>query len=235
MLRKHVTILLGAALCAGGSLARADDKSANKPEIKGGIEAKIKSVDADNNTLTVTTSQGRERTFKVTDDTVLVGPRGGKVRRHLKDPRFHEGFSVTIVADGNTASEVHLGFAKDSSETASPTPRSKAKLAQPVDTNPTKHAAAKKQAEEDDEEEILGHVKSFDASRRILVVTLLNGNSRSFILAKSVPVLVRGKASKEGIEDPALKTGAAVTVITDDGGKKVKELKISEAKVRKAG
>jgi hypothetical protein len=106
---------MGAALCAGGSLARADDKSANKPEIKGGIEGKIKSVDVDNKTLTITTSQGRERTYKVTDDTVLVGPRGGKVRRHLKDPRFHEGFSVTIVADGNTATEVHLGFAKDSS------------------------------------------------------------------------------------------------------------------------
>jgi len=235
MLRKYVTILLGASLCAGGSLARADDKSANKPEIKGGIEAKIKSVDVDNHTLTVTTSQGRQRTFKVTEDTVLVGPRGGKVRRHLKDPRFHEGFSVTIVADGNTASEVHLGFANESSEPASPTPNSKAKAAQPVATNSTKHAAAKKQAEEDDEEEILGHVKSFDASRRILVVTLLNGNTRSFILAKSVPVLVRGRTSKEGIEDPALKAGAAVTVITDEGGKKVRELKISEAKARKAG
>jgi len=63
----------------------------------------------------------------------------------------------------------------------------------------------------------------------------LNGSTRSFILAKGVPVLVRGKASKEGIEDPALKAGAAVTVVTDEGGKKVKELKISEAKARKAG
>src|SRR5947209_2882336 len=99
MLRKYVAILMGAALCAAGSLARADDKNTNKSEIKGGIEGKIKTVDVDNNTLTVTTSQGRERTFKVTDDTVLVGPRGGKVRRHLKDPRFHEGFPVTIVAD----------------------------------------------------------------------------------------------------------------------------------------
>lgn len=233
MLRKYVALLMGAAICAGGSLARADDKNA-KPEIKGGIEGKIKSVDVDSKTLTITTTQGREKTYQVTDDTVMVGPRGGKVRRHLKDPRFHEGFAVTIVADGNTATEVHLGYAKDSSEPASPTPKSKVKTAQPVATT-AKQEAAKKQAEEDDEEEILGHVKSFDASRRILVVTLLNGNSRSFILAKSVPVLVKGKASKEGIEDPALKTGAAVIVITDEGGKKVKELKISEAKARKAG
>jgi hypothetical protein len=233
MLRRLVAILMGAALCAGGPLARADDKT-SKPEIKGGIEGKIKSVDVESKTLIITTTQGRERTFQVTDDTVMVGPRGGKVRRHLKDPRFHEGFPVTIVADRNNAAEVHLGYAKDASDEPAVS-KPKSKSAQPAATNPNKQEAAKKQAEEDDEAEILGHVKSFDSSRRILVVTLLNGNSRSFILAKSVPVLVKGRASKEGIEDPALKTGAAVTVVTDEGGKKVKEVKISEAKARKAG
>jgi hypothetical protein len=233
MLRKLVAILMGTALFAAGSLARADDKT-SKPEIKGGIEGKIKSVDVESKTLTITTTQGRDQTFQVTDDTVMVGPRGGKVRRHLKDPRFHEGFPVTIVADRKTATEVHLGYAKDASDEPAVS-KPKSKSAQPAATNPIKREAATKQAEEDDEAEVLGHVKSFDSSKRILVITLLNGNTRSFILAKSTPVVIQGKESKEGIEDPALKTGAAIIVITDEGGRKVKELKISEAKARKAG
>src|SRR6266851_3867392 len=102
MWRTLGTLILGTGVCLAGILpAGADDQ---KTPIKGGIEGKK---------LTITTTQGRERTFTITDDTTLVGPRGGKVRRHLNDPRFHEGFPVTIVADGATAQEVHLGFAKD--------------------------------------------------------------------------------------------------------------------------
>jgi len=101
-------MLLGVFVCWAAILsASADDK---KTEIKGGIEGKVKKVDADAQKLTVTTEQGRERTFTVNDDTTMVGPRGGKVRKRLKDPRFHEGMSLTIVAEGNTATEVHLGF-----------------------------------------------------------------------------------------------------------------------------
>jgi hypothetical protein len=170
---------------------------------------------------------------------------------------------VIVVADGNAAEEVHLGFAKDSANAPSEpaktgtggtraqgqgetSERSKASAGQstgPADAataarNTARHKEATKLEEQDDEDEILGHVKSFDESRRILVITLLNGKSRSFMLARDVPVSVKGKASKQGVAEPELKAGAAVTVVTDEGGRKVKELKIvpaSDVKRRKAG
>jgi hypothetical protein len=46
--------------------------------------------------------------------------------------------------------------------------------------------------------------------------------------------MVSGKASKEGLADPALKVGAKITVITDEGGRKVKEVKVTPAKSKKA-
>jgi hypothetical protein len=73
-----------------------------KAHIQGGVEGRVKSVDHEGMALTITTTQGRERTFKITDETEMLGPRGGKVRRKLRDPRFHEGLMVTVVADGNT-------------------------------------------------------------------------------------------------------------------------------------
>src|SRR5262245_59062432 len=97
MWRTWSTFCLGAAICVGGpAAARADDKG-EKHQIKGGIEGKVKMVDVEKKKLTIITDQGRERTFTITDETMMAGPRGGKVRRHLKDPRFHEGFPVTIV------------------------------------------------------------------------------------------------------------------------------------------
>src|SRR5262249_6489223 len=108
MRRALGAMVLGVFVCSVAILsASADDQ---KTEIKGGIPGKVKKVDVDTQKLTITTDQGRERTFTVNDDTTMVGPRGGKVRRRLKDPRFHEGMSVTIVADGATATEIHLGF-----------------------------------------------------------------------------------------------------------------------------
>jgi hypothetical protein len=243
------TLVLGTAICLAGSIfAGGDDQ---KKPIKGGIEGHVKSVDLEGKKLTITTAQGKERTFTVTDETTMVGPNGGKVRRHLKDPRFHEGFPVTIVPDGNTADEIHLGFAKDAvgaehketakqgtktesrTETASKTSKSSTTEATTASRNKQKEAA--KQAEDDDEDEILGHIKSFDASKRLLVITLLNGKTRSFILAQNVPVHVKGTtaASREGLNDPHLKAGAAIIVVTDEGGRKVKELKIAPASEKK--
>jgi hypothetical protein len=165
----------------------------------------------------------------------------------LKDPRFHEGFPVTIVAEGNMASEIHLGFAREHDEEKAehakttkkePRPTDKpevpaqtrtSKKVSPADEDPRsviKRRQAKKAAEEEDDNEIPGKIKSFDANKRILVVSLLNGNTRSFILAKNVQVEVGGTASKKGLDDPALKAGATVTVFTDDNGRKVKEVKV---------
>jgi hypothetical protein len=202
-------------------------QSGDKQEIKGGIDGKVKKVDLENKMLTITTVQGRDRSFKVTQDTVMVGPRGGKVRRHLKDPRFHDGFPVTIVAEGDTASEIHLGFARDEH----------AQKTEAVKTAKSGTPARKtvKQLEEDDEMEILGRVKRFDPVKRVLVVSLLNGKDRSFILAKDVPVHVKGAISQQGLRDPALQAGASVTIVTDEGGRKVKDVKIMARKLRKAG
>jgi hypothetical protein len=258
MWRSSRFVFLGTALCTVVLVsARADDKTA----IKGGIEGRVKKVDVENNSLTITTTQGRERTFTITDDTMMIGPRGGKVRRHLKDPRFHEGFVVTVVADGNAAKEVHLGFASEASEEKTQDSKtakkgSESETPNPKDTEPAKREPPKRQepgtarktfaerreaakaAEQEDEEEILGHIKSFDPAKRILVVTLLNGNHRTFILSQDVPVHIGRVASKRGLESPELKPGASVTVITEEGGHKVKELRItpaSEFRRRKSG
>jgi hypothetical protein len=271
MLRACVLLLVGAALCWGGSAPAADDQGKTH-EIKGGIDGKIKSVDADAKTLTIVTDQGSQRTFKITDETIMLGPRGGKVRRHLKDPRFHKGFSVTIVAQGDTATEVHLGFARagDEGKTAPakvtksgtqeptrdegtdqpktarritrPAPRTEAPTQPADDQTATKTVAkgrtAKYAPAEDEDHEVPGKVKSFDPAKRILVISLLNGKDRSFMLSRDVKVLVKGTASRQGLQDPALKTGAKITVTTDEDGRKVKELEIvpaSPIRSRKAG
>jgi hypothetical protein len=248
----------GMTICAAGLLAAsAQENKAEKHDIKGGIEGKVSKVDVDNKTLTMITAEGRERTFTITDETVILGPRGGKVRHHLKDPRFREGFPVTVVAERNIATEVHLGSARDAlsergaekTKYGSKTP-DKSQDATPSqtakDVRPTPRAAtpgrnfaqsrlAKKAEDENDEGEIPGTIKSFDPSRRVLVIILLNGTEKSFLLAKDVPVHVKGAISKEGLHDPALKVGAHIEVVTDEGGRKVKELKIIGGRLRRAG
>jgi hypothetical protein len=253
MLRTLGAFLLGSSVWLA-SAAGADDQ---KTEIKGGIDGHIVKVDVEGKKLTIATAQGRERTFTITEETTMFGPRGGKVKKHLRDPRFREGFAVTIVADGNTADEVHFGFAKDAtgykgeqstSKPAAPADRTKiekslpASPASPASTakDIAKHKEATKLEEEDDEEEIPGHIKTFDATRRMLVLTLFNGKTRSFILAHDVPVHIKGEAaaSSQGLTDPQLKSGAFVTVVTDEGGRKVKELVItpaSQLRKKKAG
>jgi hypothetical protein len=72
----------------------------------------------------------------------------------------------------------------------------------------------------------------------MLVITLLNGKDHSFMIAKDVKILVKGKASSKGLEDPALKAGIPVHVVTDPEGRKVKEVKVAPApaaKGKKAG
>src|SRR5262245_50270178 len=71
-----------------------------KAAVKGGIEGKIVRVDADKGTVTIADVNQRERTFSITNETIIVGPRGGIVKRRLKDARFHNGLSITVVANG---------------------------------------------------------------------------------------------------------------------------------------
>ena len=68
-------------------------------------------MDIQAKTLTITTAAGKERTFTVSNETILLGPLGGRVARNLRDPRFSKGLPVTVVAEGDLATKVVLGFA----------------------------------------------------------------------------------------------------------------------------
>jgi hypothetical protein len=257
MIRTLGGLVLGAVIATAGLLSAEaqDTKKSDKPEIKGGIEGTLKKVDLDKETLIVTVN-GKDRTFTISDDTVIVGPRGGLVRRRLKDPRFHPGLDVIVVPEGNKVKELHLGYdRKDAEETAGqPKSSTKGATKQPAERGnvvpaetpkktektPTKAATksgAAKQEEDDEDKEFPGKVKSVDPTKRLLVVTLLNGKDRPFLLSKEVKILVKGTASKRGLQDPMLKPGIPVMVVTDAGGRRVKEVKVAPtpARGKKAG
>ncbi len=220
MWRRIIVLIVGAAFTAAAPLP-AQGQEPKKPTpapIKGGIEGKVKKVDPDKMTVTITTSDGKERTFTISDSTTMVGPRGGLVKRGLKDPRFHAGMEVTIVANGTKATEVHLGFDRRDTGTTD-----KAKEGQPAKPG----AAAKGKEVAGEDKEYPGKVKSVDPGRYMLVISLLNGQDRSFMIAKDVKMSVKGTTSQKGLADPALKAGTPVTVVTDAGGRKVKEVKVA--------
>ena len=252
MMRSMPSLVVGSMLCIVAllSVAAQEPKKGEKPEIPGGIEGHVKSVDHDKQTLTISGPAGRERTFTITEDTTMVGPRGGKVRRRLNDPRFHEGLEIIIVANGSTAREVHLGYSRRQTEDSKDEPKVAAKkvpaptrtkgeaiavdIAKKQATTETGKVASKAAAkaasaeEEDEDDEIPAKVKSYDTSGRtpVLVVTLLNGKNRSFFLSSEVKVLVNGTTSKLGLKDPALKAGVPLTVFVHPGGRRVKELHV---------
>jgi len=241
-------IAWGAAICSAVVLStNAQEQKTERHNIPGGIDGRVKTVDVNGQTLTITTDAGKARTFTITDETTMVGPRGGKVRHRLKDPRFHEGFRVTIVAKGNTAEEVHLGFAREEAgkttehEVRRPSGAELEKTLRKPETTAKSVAAGKaasKQEEDDEDNEVPGRVVKMDSTRRILVISLLNGKERSFLLPADIKVLVKGTVSRQGLRDPALRAGAHVEVVTDEGGHKVKEVKVtpaSEGRTRKAG
>jgi hypothetical protein len=234
------------------SAAAQEPKRSERPEIPGGIEGHVKSVDPEKHTLSITTPGGRVRTFTITEDTTMLGPRGGKVRHRLRDRRFQEAIEITVVADGSAAKELHLGFRHRGHADSANHPTSSAKPGIPTaeerrerapadaerarvsseTRQPTANVGTKAaihQEEEDEDDEIPGRVKSYDATRRLLVVSLLNGKSRSFFLSHDVKVLVRGTPSKQGLSDPALRANVPVTVLVEAGGRRVRELHVGPA------
>jgi hypothetical protein len=231
MWRRTLVFILSAAFTAAAPLsAYGQEKKPAATPIKGGIEGKVKKVDADKMTLTVTTADGKARTFTITEDTTIVGPRGGLVRRGLKDPRFHEGLEITVVATGTSAKELHLGFdrrepgAADKGAATDPDAKNRPK---PSAAPAAKGKEPAKEAAQEEDKEYPGKVKSVDPAKHMLVISLLNGQDRSFMIAKEVKVSVKGAMSQKGLEDPALKAGTPITVVTDPGGRKVKELKVA--------
>ncbi len=112
MLRSLGALVTGAIICAVGlfSAQAQEAKKSEKAEIPGGIEGTIKGVDKEKGTVSVLTPNGKTQTFTVTDDTTIVGARGGRVRSRLNDRRFREGLDITVVPTGTKAKELHLGI-----------------------------------------------------------------------------------------------------------------------------
>jgi hypothetical protein len=248
MLRTLGALVTGAMICAVGlfSAQAQEAKKSEKAEIPGGIEGTIKGVDKEKGTVSVLTPNGKTQTFTVTEDTTIVGARGGRVRSRLNDRRFREGLDITVVPTGTKAKELHLGIYRSEPGESTEKPKTAAKKktrrqireeagaelakagAKKVTPKAVTEAATKPAADEDEDEddEIIGKVKSYNANsgRHVLVVTLLNGKSRSFFLSSAVKVLVHGKPAKDGLSDPSLKEGTAITVLTEGGSSRVKEL-----------
>jgi hypothetical protein len=254
MLRKPIAALLCTVAC--GTLALlAARAQAQESEIKGGISATVIKVDVARGTVTVADKNSRERTYSINEETVIVGPRGGVVHRRLKDPRFHNGLPITIVANGTTAAELHLGYDRKGREgttaTTPSTSRPSTRPAPPTDNTPNdatpaapekrtsrfrgligsqRTPATKPAEDEEDDNEFPGKIKSVDPARHMLVVTLVNGKDRSFLLASDVKVMINARTSRQGLNDAALQPGTPLTVITEAGGKKVREVKVTPAR-----
>jgi biopolymer transport protein ExbD len=93
MLRKFVGVLVLLILMAGVIIAE---------EIKG----KVKSVDTDKNTITVTVDD-KDQTFMVTDDTKILSAKGTAVKDGLKNEKaFKAGRQVTITTDKKDGKDV---------------------------------------------------------------------------------------------------------------------------------
>jgi hypothetical protein len=110
MLRKSVCAVVG-LLVVVGLLAAQQGKDA-----KGGKEVtcKVTKVDADKKVVSVTTEDGKKMELKITDDTKIVGPRGGLSKERLKDDRLKVGaeIKVTLGADGKKVMQIMLPIRK---------------------------------------------------------------------------------------------------------------------------
>jgi hypothetical protein len=220
---------MGTLLCAMAVAALA---SVSAQAAGDGVEGKVVKVDAAKGTLTVT-SEGSEKTYTVTAQTQIVGPRGGIVHRRLHDKRFHEGLPITVVANGTTATQLLLGIDRKAGKSTAAAAPGKAG----TDRSSGFRGNGEKtdEAAEDDDNEFPGKVKSVDADKNLLVVTLLTGKDRSFMVGGDAKFTVGRRVSQKGLSEPELKAGAGVTVVTDDGGKKVKEVKIAATAARRGG
>jgi hypothetical protein len=217
------TLLCGIAISAIGF---ASANAQNSPSVKGGVKGKVAKVDAEKGSLTITKQDGTEQTFTVTKETTIVGPRNGAVPKGLKDPRFHEGFAVTIVATDDNAKEIHLGSAR--LPQAVRMRRTGAGFRGSLGVAP----AEKSPATESEAKDIAGTIKSLNAQKHLLVVTLTDGTERSFMVPKTAKVSVGDTVSENGLADSHLKTGMSVTIVVD--GRTVKEVKAT-APSKKAG
>ncbi len=92
MVRMFVAALLGLVLMGGSLLA---------DEVKG----KVKSVDADKKVITVTVD-GKDKEFKLNDNTSVVNSKGKTVKQGLKAKALKAGANVTLTTEKKDGKEV---------------------------------------------------------------------------------------------------------------------------------
>src|SRR5947209_7583717 len=92
MFRTTTAALLSLLLCAAALPA---------DEVRG----KIKKVDADKGTLTLTVD-GKDQEVKLPDDTKLLGPSGADLKDGLQSTRLTEGAEVTVFYEKKGDKEV---------------------------------------------------------------------------------------------------------------------------------
>ena len=70
------------------------------------IKGMLKKVDVARGTVTVTSSNNRDRTWTITEDTKIVGPGGKRLRARLKDKLFATGVEVLVTTEIRNDREV---------------------------------------------------------------------------------------------------------------------------------
>jgi hypothetical protein len=98
MVRYAVALLVALVLLAGNVYAQ--DK-----EVKG----KVVKVDVKKNMLTVQVGADKKE-YTLSDDTKVIGPKGGLSKEGIKDDRLVPGAEIRLViaANNRTVREIHL-------------------------------------------------------------------------------------------------------------------------------
>jgi hypothetical protein len=112
--------IVAMALCSIGLQAGGGGKDKKEPakdkkfEIpKDAVAGKVKTVDQGAKQFTITTKEGKDRTFSVDDKTEFWGPKGGDRGtgpKGLMDDTMTKGYDIKVSAgpDGKTAKNVYL-------------------------------------------------------------------------------------------------------------------------------
>jgi hypothetical protein len=99
------------ALVASGGAQQKDKAKPKdgKPAATTELTAKVVKVDVAKSILTVEDA-GKQRDFRVTAETKIVGPRGAASKERLKDERFAPGWELklTLAADGKKLLQIQL-------------------------------------------------------------------------------------------------------------------------------
>jgi hypothetical protein len=110
-----VAVATMALVVSGAPLQQDKSKSKDtKPPGATELTAKVVKLDTAKSILTVDDA-GKEREFKVTNDTKIVGPRGQANKERLKDERFAPGWELqlTIASDGKKLLQIRLPLRKE--------------------------------------------------------------------------------------------------------------------------